>query len=48
MANLIVPWRSACFSVVTNWFLCNDVDNYDTMIVLFYFEIPPQELIYDA
>ena len=37
MAYLKVPWRIACFSVVPNWFLCTDVDNDDTMIVLFYF-----------
>ena len=31
-----------CFFVVTNWFLCTDVANYGTMLVLCYCGIPPK------
>ena len=41
MADLTVLWRSVCFFVVTNWFLCTDAANDDTMIVLCSCGIPP-------
>ena len=31
---MTVPWRTLDLSVVTDFFLCTDAANYDTMIVL--------------
>ena len=39
---LTVPWRSVCFLVVLNWFLCTDAANDNTSIVLCSCGIPPK------
>ena len=41
MTILTVPWRSFCFYVVSNWFICTYAKNYEKMIVLCCCGIPP-------
>ena len=41
MADLTVLWRSICFLVVLNWFLCTEVVNDDTRIFLYLCGTPP-------
>ena len=43
MADLTVTYRSVCFFVVPNYFLCTDIENDDMMTVLCSFGISPKE-----
>ena len=44
MMDLTFLWRSVCFFVLPNWFLCTAAVNDDTMIFLCCCGIPPKNL----